>query len=479
MEDHAMKKTDEFDIKFLIIGTGPAGNAAAIRLAQLGAKRITIIERGPIGGICVNRGCIPTHSMLHFLKLREYLSEINQRHRLFNKLPEIDFHALASTREKLIENFRSNIRKNYERNGIELIEGTARVIDPHRVEIKGPDEKKTFKSVETFIVASGVTFRVFDVPGVQDTKEHLIGADQVMAMELDRIPESIAIWGFDSPAVELACFYRLLGSRVVLLCPLKSVVSYGSEKLGITVEEMLEFHDIEIRKNVQLRIFLNAAKEDKLVVEFSDDQKEDNRFECGCCVNAFKRQTNLECVQGVKIEMEGDRPHISEAFQSSIKNIFFVGDIRSGNRIPYRSHLAAYSGRVLAEQLMCQRMENRVELKLLPVGMVTIDFEIAKIGLSEQEAIDEGLKVKVLQVPNSQNAFAHIIGQRVGYVSIITEATSGKILGGEIIGQDAINLITIIGTAIACNGTIYDLKRLPAFHPSLAEGIFDSTWEVK
>ncbi|NQU14154.1 MAG: NAD(P)/FAD-dependent oxidoreductase [Desulfobacteraceae bacterium] len=99
-----MKKTDEFDIRFLIIGTGPAGNAAAIRLAQLGAKSITIIERGPIGGICVNRGCIPTHSMLHFLKLREYFSEIKQRHRLFNKLPEIDFHALASTRKKLIEN---------------------------------------------------------------------------------------------------------------------------------------------------------------------------------------------------------------------------------------------------------------------------------------------------------------------------------------------------------------------------------------
>jgi len=474
-----MKKTDEFDIRFLIIGTGPAGNAVAIRLAQLGAKGISIIERGPIGGICVNRGCIPIHAMLHFLKFREYFSEIKQRNRLFNKLPEIDFHALASTRKKLIENFQSNIRENYERNGIELIEGTARVIDPHRVEIKRPDENKTFKSVETFIVASGVTFTVFDVSGVENTKELLIGADQVMAMELDRIPKSIAIWGFDSPAVELACFYHLLGSGVVLLCPLESVVSYGSEQLGITVEEMLESHDIEIRRNVELKSFVKAAKEDKLVVEFSDDPKENNRFECDFFVNAFNRQTNLECVQGVRIEMEGDRPHISEAFQSSIQNIFFVGDIRSGNRIPYRSHLAAYSGRVLAELLMGQTMDDKVDLKLLPVGMATIDFEIAKIGLSEQEAIGEGLKVKVLQVPNSHNAFAYIIGKRVGYVSVIIEATSGKILGGEIIGQDAINLITIIGTAIACNGTIYDLKRLPAFHPSLAEGIFDSAWEVK
>jgi len=288
----------------------------------------------------------------------------------------------------------SDIRENYERNGIELIEGTARVIDPHRVEIKGTDEKKTFKSVETFIVASGVTFTTLDVPGVENTKERLIGADRVMAMGLDRIPKSIVIWGFDSPAVELACFYHLLGSGVVLLCPLESVVSYGSEQLGITVEEMLEFHDIEVRKNVELKSFIKAAKEDKLVVEFSDDQKGDDRFECEFLVNAFSRQTNLECVQGVKIEMEGDGPHISETFQSSIQNIFFVGDIRSGNHIPYRSHLAAYSGRVLAELLMGQRMDNKVELKLLPIGMATIDFEIAKIGLSEQEAIGKGLKVK-------------------------------------------------------------------------------------
>ena len=119
---------------------------------------------------------------------------------------------------------------------------------------------------------------------------------------------------------------------------------------------------------------------------------------------------------------------------------------------------------------------KKVDLSLIPRGMTTIDFQVAKIGLTEYEAIDKRFDVKILQMPNSHNAYAQIIGQIEGYVSVIIETSTGRILGGEIIGPDAINLITVIGTAIACKGTIEDLKKLPGFHPSLSEGIFDCAW---
>jgi pyruvate/2-oxoglutarate dehydrogenase complex dihydrolipoamide dehydrogenase (E3) component len=119
---------------------------------------------------------------------------------------------------------------------------------------------------------------------------------------------------------------------------------------------------------------------------------------------------------------------------------------------------------------------SEVDMNLLLRGMVTIDFQIAKIGLTEQEAISKGYEVSILRTPNSHNAHAHILGQIAGYVLLVAESGSGKILGGEIVGPDAINLITVIGAAMACGGTIQDLKKFPGFHPSLAEGILDSAW---
>ena len=226
-----MKKVRQFDNRFLIIGSGPGGDAVANRLAQLGAKRVLIIEQGTIGGTCVNFGCIPTHFVLHNLLLKEQISNTNRRHRLFNDTPQIDFNAFTSARKKVIENFQYNIMQNYKRNGIELIHGTARILTPNKVEISKSDDTVTFKTAETIIIASGASFTGVDVPGLDSARDHLIRADRIMELPFDRIPKSIVIWGLDSPAVEIAGFLRLLGANVILLSPQSSVLSFGSYQL--------------------------------------------------------------------------------------------------------------------------------------------------------------------------------------------------------------------------------------------------------
>jgi dihydrolipoamide dehydrogenase len=469
-----MKDVDVYDTHYLIIGSGPGGDAAANRLAQLGARGVVLVEQGPVGGTCVNWGCIPTHFLLENLLLRQQISETNYRHGLFSGVPEVDLDALKSGRSKVIEGLQLSIMQSLEKNGVEFILGKARLITPHEVEITKDDGTIISKTARTIIIASGAPFIGIDVPGMEDVKEHLIRADRVMDLNFKSIPESIAVYGLDSPAVELASFFHLLGSEVALLSPQGFVVSYGSAELGQSVEDMLSFHDIEVHKDVELRRF--SKVDDRVLVEFSKKGKDGSRLKCQFFVDAYGRQPNLECIKNLPIKLEGNRPLVSETFQSSIENIYFLGDVRSGGIVPFRSHLAAFSGRVLADQLLGEAKDSKVDLNLLLRGMVTIDFQIAKIGLTEKDAIKQGFKVKTIRMPNSQNAHAHILGQIAGYTLLVVESGTGKILGGEIVGPDAINLITVIGTAMACEGTIQDLKKFPGFHPSLAEGILDSAW---
>jgi dihydrolipoamide dehydrogenase len=469
-----MKDAGDYNTDYLIIGSGPAGDAVANRLAQLGAKGVVLVEQGPVGGTCVNWGCIPTHFLLENFLLRKQISETIYRHGLFSGVPDVDFEALKSGRKRVVESLQLSIMQSFEKNGVEFIRGKARLITPHRVEITRVGEKTITKTAKTIIVASGAPFTGLDVPGMESVKEHLSRADRVMELDFEKIPDSIAVYGLDSPAVELASFFHFLGSEVVLLSPHESIISYGSPELGQSVEDMLAFHDVEVYTDVELSRL--SKVEDRVLVEFAEKGKARNRLKCQFLLDAYGRQANLECIENLPIRLEGDRPAVSGNFQSSEENVYFLGDVRSGGTIPFRSHLAAFSGRVLADRLMGIADHSEVDMNLLLRGMVTIDFQIAKIGLTEQEAISKGYEVSILRTPNSHNAHAHILGQIAGYVLLVAESGSGKILGGEIVGPDAINLITVIGAAMACGGTIQDLKKFPGFHPSLAEGILDSAW---
>jgi dihydrolipoamide dehydrogenase len=469
-----MERAEKFDTDYLIIGSGPGGDAAANRLGQLGAKAVVLVEQGQVGGACVNWGCIPTHFLLENLLLRQQISEAKNRHRLFSGIPEVDFQALKSGTKKVIENLQLSIMQSFEKNGVEFIRGKGRLITPHRVEITRDDGTTTFKTPRTIIIASGAPFTALHVSGMESAREHLIRADRVMALDFEHIPDSIVIYGLDSPAVELASFFHFLGSKVALLSPQASAISYGSQDLRQSVEDMLAFHDVDLYTDVELN---RLAKADgRLLIEFAEKGKEGHRLTCQYLVDAYARQANLECIENLPIRLEGNRPSVSENFQSSQEDIYFLGDVRSGAAIPFRSHLAAFSGRILADRLMGNPDGRHLDMNLLLMGMVTIDFQIAKIGLTKQEAISQGHAVRILRTPNSHNAHAQILGKPEGYVLLVVEIGTEKILGGEIVGTDAINLITVIGTAMACEGRIQDLKKFPAFHPSLAEGIFDTAW---
>ncbi len=464
----------DFDTDHLIIGSGPGGEAAAQRLAELGATRVTVVENGPVGGTCVNWGCIPTHFILEHLLMRRRISETIARHGLFTNCPELDPEALKSATDRVIENLRQTIQQNLEHHNIEFIHGNGRIVGPHRAEITVEDGTVISRIPETIIVASGAPFSGLEVKGMATVEGHLVRADRAISLALDDVPETLVVYGLDSPAVELAVLFHLRGSRVTLLSPGSSVLSYGGPELARTVEDSLEFHDIEIRREVRLEEFGKTS--DRLRVTFEESGSSRGRLECDRFINAWKRQSNTECIRGLTVLQEDGRPKVSEGLRSSIDHVYFLGDVRSGNGVPFRSHLAAFSGRLLAERLMGRRPNRPLDLKMIPRGMATLDFQVAAIGLTEQEARNEELDVRTFHIPNTYNAYARILGQVSGYAQLVVEQESGRVLGGEIISPDAINLITLVGSIMACEGKIQDLRTFPAFHPSLSEAILDCAW---
>ncbi|MFW9778342.1 MAG: FAD-dependent oxidoreductase [Candidatus Heimdallarchaeota archaeon] len=456
-----MQEMIEVDADYLIIGAGPGGTALAERLSLLGADNVTVVEKGLIGGICVNQGCIPIHFALNNLILKHQISERIRRNKMFDQVPAVAIPQLKSAMEGIERKIRSGIKKNLEDRGIKFIEGTAKVLTRNEVEITKNDRVIFKLFVRNIIVAAGAVYAPISVPGTKEVEKFIIPAEQVMTMNLDEIPSEVIVFGADSPCIEIAVFFHLLGSEVTIASPNNTVVSYGSKKLKQSVEDLLEVEGIIIYKNTKIERFFVHDTGFKVDILYRDNKRKQLSSEM--FINAFQKQPNLEWRE-------------KSNFGNPPDNIYFIGDQIRNDGLPFRSFLSTYEGRILADHIMESDHSIHVDPDLVLCGLTALDIEAAKIGLTQDEALNRGIKVKILEIPNGQNAYAQISGGINGYTMLIVEDSTERIIGGEIVGIDALNLITVIGTAIACNGTLKELRKFPAFHPSLAEGIFDCAW---
>jgi dihydrolipoamide dehydrogenase len=463
-----LKLQERFDTQFLIIGAGPSGEAAANRLTDLGGK-VTIVEREFIGGTCVNKGCIPIHFALRNLLLRQQLLETNERHQLFAPVPDVDFRALQSEIKKVIGHFRQGILKNFDTRGIKLLKGTAKVINENTVEITGDEGKKTCVTAQTIIISTGTVFYDLQVPGLKTVKEQSINADDVLVKNFNELPNSVAIYGLDSPAVELSYFFHLLGSQVHLLSPEKNITGFESPELESFIEDRLDFQGIEVIKDVQLESLSKKGK--GISISYETNIKPDQQLITEFFVNAYNRKANLTMLGSSTIKVKDDKPFLVDEYKSS-DHIFFIGDVRGV--LPYRTHKSSLEGLLIAEKLLGDKNLS-FNQSLLP-RVMNLDVQIATIGVTRKQARVEALKVIKLSLIS--NAEARILGQVDGHVFIFVQGDTGRIRGGEVVAPKASDLIAIIGAVMASDGTIADLKKIPGYHPSLSEAVINCAWKI-
>ncbi|MBO0460226.1 dihydrolipoyl dehydrogenase [Enterococcus sp. DIV1298c] len=445
----------------LVIGSGPGGYVAAIRAAQLG-QQVTIVESKHIGGVCLNVGCIPSKALIHAGHTYQE-SKNSQYFGIINKETEVDFRAVQQWKEnKVVRPLTTGIRGLLMKNKIRIIEGYARFTSPHRALVDGKNGQ-TAIDFDHAIIATGS--RPIEIPGFKYGGRIL---DSTAALSLEAVPKKLVIIGGGVIGTELGSAYADLGAEVTIL--------EGTDQLLPTYEKDLVQVVEESFKKKGIKVFTEAlAKEvsetaTSIDVTFSTKNAEQTLSADYVLVTVGRKANTADiglAEAGVSVESNG-LVKVNQQYQTSQAHIYAIGDVIAG---PALAHKASYDAKVAAEVISGKKVEK--DYLAIPAICFT-DPEIAVAGQTLAEAKSQGLSVKAATFPLQANGRALSLNAPEGFVRLIVEQETDTIVGGQIVGQGASDLIAEITLAIEANLTVEDIALTIHGHPTLSETIMDA-----
>lgn len=439
----------------VIIGCGPGGYAAANRVSQLGG-RAAIIEASDIGGTCVNRGCIPSKIWMR----TAYLFDIVKNgHELglegsFNK---INYNSIVERKNKITGEIRVGMEALLRARGVDVLKGHGAVKNALEVSVDG-------KSVETknIIIATGSYLKTPDIKGL---KEALLTTDEVLDMH--EVPPSVLVWGEAGPIdVEMAALLNTLGSNVCLATPHQRILPLEDHDCSQRLEQAFRERGIQ----VLTRSTLESVEKSQKNFNAGLTGREDRTVEVEKILFTGRKPYTVDLgleQAGVQFN-EGGNVLVNVNLQTSVTGIYAVGDITGGWA---NSHAASAMAVTAAENAMGQA--NEFPNHLVPRGIWTFP-QIGAVGLTEEQAEKEGFEVEVGDFPYSMNGLAMCHGELAGSVKIVSDASSGEIIGVHIVGANATELIGEAVLAVQLECTTDELAHSIRVHPTLSEALVDA-----
>ena len=444
----------------VVIGAGPGGYVAAIRLGQLGKKPI-LVDRDRLGGVCLNYGCIPSKALIHAADIVHEARSSDEKG--IRSEVKVDFGEMQGWKNRVVNTLRQGIEKLCRSNGVEVMKGEARFLSSEEVMVIREDAEERVRA-KNFIIATGS--RHIDLRGFEYDGQTIISSKE--ALDLDHIPKSMLIVGGGITGLEIGTAYRKLGTEVYVvelleqLIPgldpdLVRILSRSLKKLGI------EFH---VRSKVTaLEMVPGGAK---VTAETPEGER---LFEVEKVFVTVGRRPNVENLgledAGVKLNKEGFID-VNEKLQTTVPNIYAIGDCIG---IPFLAHKASREGIIAAEVIA--GLPRKIDYTVLPAAIYT-DPEIATVGLSEEEAREKGHDIKVGRFPFSASGRALTSDKAEGFVKIIADAETDRVLGVRIVGPKASEIISEAALAIEMGATLEDLARTVHPHPTLPETIMEA-----
>ena len=450
------------ELDTVVIGSGPGGYVAAIRAAQTGQK-VAIIEREFIGGVCLNVGCIPSKALIN-AGHRYQEAKNSAAFGILTKDVEVDF---AKTQEwkdtEVVGTLTKGVEMLLKKNKVEIIRGEAFFNDSNHIRVLDGDDAQSY-SFKNAIVATGS--RPIEIPGFEFGGRVL---DSTGALNLKEIPKKLIVIGGGYIGSELAGVYANLGSQVTILEGLPSILSAFDKDMVKLVEDNFLSKDVKIVTNAMAK---NAEETDNGVkVTYEVDGKAET-LEADYVLVTVGRRPNTDDMglesAGVKLTERG-LVEVDNQGRSSNKNIYAIGDIVAG---PPLAHKASYEAKIAAEVI--SGANSVIDYVAIPAVCFT-DPELATVGLTEQEAKDQGISVKVSKFPFGANGRALSLNQTEGFVRLVTEKDTGLVLGGQVAGVGASDLIGEIALAVEARMMIEDLALTVHAHPTLSETIMDAS----
>ena len=441
---------------FVSIGGGSAGFNAARVASGLGLRTAIVDGAKDLGGLCILRGCMPSKTLLYIAEVLH----LAQKGKVFGlKIPSAraDMKAIHARKKKIIGEFAAYRNQALRSGKFDLVRAHARFLDPHTLELS--DGKKI--RAKFFLIGTGSKVSVPPVPGLRETK--CWTSDDVL--DLNFIPKSVIVLGGGIVACELAQFLRRIGTRVTLIQRSRNILRDHSESASKVVQQAFVDEGIELFTDTKLQ----SVAQDKrgVTVTFHHNGELVTR-RAAHLFNALGRESNTVplnlAAAGVETRDSGQIV-INRWQQTSAPHIYAAGDCSGPHEIV---HTAILQGELAARHAAGLKELKPVDWSLL-LNVVFTDPQLSTIGRLERELTAKNIPYLVAAYPFNDHGKSILMDANYGYVKIIAEPKRGRILGAEIVGKDAGELIHAFSGPLAMRATVFDLLRAPWYHPTLAE----------
>jgi len=449
--------------ELLVIGGGPGGYVAAIRGAQLDLD-VTLVEKDTYGGTCLNHGCIPSKALVSATDVAHAAG--SAEHMGVHADPAIDVQGMVSWKDKLVRKLTKGVEHLCADAGVNLIEGRAEFAghDTARVVHDGEGEGSESISFEHAIIATGS--RPIEIPGFEFDGERILSSRQVLS--LDSAPDSMLVVGGGYIGMELATVFQKVGTDVTVLEQLPDALPTYEDDVTEVVRDRAE----KLGVDFQFGHRATGWEEDGngLVVTTESDDGEE-RFAAETCLVAVGRRPVTETLNLGETDIETTDDGIIQTdstARTSVEHIFAVGDVAGE---PMLAHKAFKEGEVAAEVVAGE--PAALDYQAMPAAVFT-DPEIGSVGMTEAEAEDAGFTPAVGQMPLRASGRALTVDDTDGFVRVVADAESGFVLGGQIVGPDASEMVAELALAIEMGATLEDVAATVHIHPTLSEAVHEA-----
>jgi pyruvate/2-oxoglutarate dehydrogenase complex dihydrolipoamide dehydrogenase (E3) component len=451
----------KFDV--VIIGGGSAGFAAARTAAELGA-RTAVIEGGrEIGGLCILRGCMPSKALLESAHRWHAIGEAAA----FGLKVEprgVDMPAVQARKQRLIGDFADYRRQQLLKGNFTFLRGQAAFLDPHTVEVQTSDGPRRVRAA-AFILTTGSVIQKIPIPGLWETGCWTSDT----ALEAKHIPKRLAVLGGGIVAVELGQFFSRVGSETTLLQRSERLVRSYAPDMTAELEKAFRQEKLEVITGVKILGVSREGESKKISYLCGETRKE---LVVDEILYAMGRQPAVEGLglENAGIAVEGGRLKINAAMSTTVPHIFAAGDVAGPFDVV---HIAIQQGECAARNAVRQWRGAKDPPEEMDYRLKTLitftDPEIASVGASEADLTKQGRSFLAAKYPFNDHGKSLIGGHLIGFVKVIADAHSGEILGGEIIGPHASDLIHELIAVMHFRGSVRDLATMPHYHPTLSE----------
>ncbi|WP_188205656.1 dihydrolipoyl dehydrogenase [Alkalibacillus aidingensis] len=448
------------EVDTLVVGAGPGGYVAAIRAAQMGQK-VTIVDKGNLGGVCLNVGCVPSKALISAGHRYEHASGSEDMGIVAEKV-SVDFSKVQEWKGQVVNKLTGGVEGLLKANKADIVKGEVYFVDQNTAKIMDDKQSQTYK-FKNCIIATGS--RPIELKPFPYSKRVL---DSTGALELDEIPEKMVVIGGGYIGTELGGAYASFGTEVTILEGEKDILGGFEKQMTQLVKKRLKKKGVDV---VTQAMAQGVEETDNGVKVTYEHKGEEKTVEADYLLVTVGRRPNTDEIGLEEIGLEMDDRglvKIDKQCRTNLDNIYAIGDIVEG---PPLAHKASYEGKIAAEAISGEKSE--IDYLGIP-AVVFSDPELASVGHTEESAKEAGYEVEASKFPFAANGRALSLNDSDGFVKLVTRKSDGLVIGAQVAGPNASDIIAELGLAVEAGMTAEDLALTIHAHPTLGETVMEA-----